>query len=81
MSSRMGELTKTERRAREAVDAMSNDDIWKLGDYSTSQSGGSIRITAASQFCDRHQMGPGEDVIAFMHSGSGALIILPENDD
>lgn len=71
------ELTKSERRAREAIDGMKNDQIWKLGEYKTNVTGGSLRASLAGQFCDRNGVQKGDTLAAYMHSETGALVLLP----
>lgn len=77
-----GKLTKSEQKAREAIGALETDHIWKLGEYTASgRVGGSTRITAASEFCDRHNITAGDNLEAYLHSDTGALILLPQTPD
>ncbi|QLD84622.1 hypothetical protein HWV23_02755 [Natronomonas halophila] len=81
MGTRGSELTQTERRAREAMDAMQEDQLWKLGEYKMNYAGSSTRVTAASEFCDRNGLEVGDDVDQYLHAESGALVIVPSQSE
>jgi len=71
------ELTETEHRARKALDAMGDNALWQLGEYSMGYAGRSYRISVASEFCDEHDVDRGDHLTAYLHSDTGALILLP----
>lgn len=77
MSTGMRELTKTEREARAAIDAMNEDELFCLGDYTTNYGGSSTRATLANDFCDENNIGVGDEVRQFIHLETGALVIVP----
>lgn len=77
MESGAQKLTPAERRAREAVDAVHDDNVWRAGKYTGARAGSSTRITAAKVFCDMHDVGPGDDFVEYLDRQTGALVIFP----
>lgn len=76
-----GRFTESEQRARMAVGAHQDGETWRLRTYCTSVSGGSIRVTAASEFCDLNDVDVGDEIIAYLDQQTGALVLLPADSE
>jgi hypothetical protein len=56
---------------------MDDDDLLRLGEYATSDAGSSTRVVAASEFCEFNDIDIGDELTAYLHAGTGALVLVP----
>lgn len=64
-----------------AAKALAGGSAVPVGSYKVNVSGGSRRLTASDEFCRYHDMEKGDVVDQWIDYGTGALIIMPKNNE